>query len=545
MTELKPAISRRHRLSAIWIIPLITLVIGVSLVVRTLMAQGPVIMLDFVNADGLEAGRTKVKLLNVDVGFVHKIKLKNDMSGVTAIIKLKKDALSLLHEDTRFWVVRPRFGTRGVSGLETIVAGSYIEIAPGVGLLGRLEFVGLEEPPITSVDAPGRRLTLLSNHAGSIRAGNPILYKGYKVGRIETMTFDAKQRQVRYDAFVDAPFHELIDSATRFWNTSGISVSASAGGLEVQTGSLDTVLLGGVEFGWPPESSPGKAVDAGREFKLYDSYNDMVKNPFRYGVDYVVSFKQTMHGLVPGAPVEYRGIKVGQVKRILFKELVAQRLTGEGKAIPVLIHLEAGRLELPDNENSIPRIKNMIGQGVHKGLRATLQTGNLLTGQQRININYFPEEGYAELGKFEQYAVIPSVTTGVQRMGTQVEAFLDKLNALPLSQIMMRTNKILGESDTLILSVTEMLDSVNNVLGSEDVKVLPAELEATLVALRHTLMGLSPESQMSQNVGASVNSLNATLENLDALIRQISKRPSSILLPTSPESDPVPEARRQ
>ena len=248
-----PLVSRNRRFSAIWIIPLVTLIIGVSMVAHTFMTQGPTITLDFETAAGLEQGKTKVKLLNVEVGVVENVTFKEDMSGVVATIKLERKTRPLLREDTRFWVVRARVGASGVSGLSTLLAGAYIEMAPGFGSVGHREYIGLEEPPLTPVDAPGLRLVLFGDRAGSIGTGDAVLYRGYKVGRVEAMSFDAERKQVRYDIFVDAPFHKLVDSATRFWDTSGVKVKVSVKGIEVHAGSLDTILFGGVAFESPSE----------------------------------------------------------------------------------------------------------------------------------------------------------------------------------------------------------------------------------------------------------------------------------------------------
>lgn len=521
MSEAPPLVSRGKRFSAIWIIPLVTLVIGVSIVVRSVMTEGPTITLDFETADGLVQGKTKIRLLSVEVGLVEQVTFKKDMSGVVATVKLERKAQSLLREDTRFWVVRARIGASGVTGLGTILAGTYIEMAPGTGSIGRREFVGLENPPLTPVDAPGLRLALFSDRAGSVGAGDSVLYRGYKVGRVEAMSFDTDRQEVRYDIFVDAPFHELVDTTTRFWDTSGIKVKATAEGIEVRTGSVDTVLLGGVAFGAPPGLPPGNPVENGKKYKLYGSYDDILKHPFRHRTHYVVSFEQSMGGLVPGAPVKYRGIKVGQVERILTKELAAQDISGTGNPIPVLIYIEPGRLELLDNLDSVRRMEKMIEQGVANGLRATLFTSNLLTGKQIVSIDYYPDEVPAELGAFEQYAVIPSVETGVERLETQINDFLEKLNALPMEETLAGVNRALDSADKTMASLSSTLDSANSVLGGDESRA------------------------MSQSLGASVNALNQSLESLDGLVRKLSIRPSSLLFPSPPELDPIPEASQK
>ncbi|MBL4782351.1 MAG: intermembrane transport protein PqiB [Porticoccaceae bacterium] len=546
MSEMKATVSSGRKFSAIWILPLVTLIVGLVVVVHSMLTQGPTITIDFATAEGLEVGKTKIRLLSVNVGVVESVSIKEDLSGVRASIKLDPETRELLLDDTRFWIVRARVGAGGISGLGTILSGAYIEMAPGNGVNETRAFVGLESPPLTPADAPGLRLSLYSDRAGSVSTGNAVLYHGYPVGRIEAMEFDAQRRQVRYDVFVDAPYHQLISSSTRFWDTSGIALKASAEGFEVDMGSMDTILLGGVAFGPVPGLPSGSPVASGKEYKLYKSYDAILQQPYRHGIHYVVAFSQSLRGLLPGSPVEYRGIEIGRVERLLIKELVADGMLGTGKAIPVLIYLEPGRLEVGDSEQAVKRLQQVIASGVrNNGLRASLQTGNLLTGKQLINLDYYPDEAPTELGKFEQYGVIPSIETGVARLEHQVSRFLDKLNALPLEATMVEVNRVLGRADASLSSLTAAIDSANSVLASDDTKALPEEMVATLSDLRIVLKGLSPNSKMAQSLGSSVGTLNATLISLDALIRQLSLKPNAILFPVSPEPDLIPEAHGQ
>ena len=544
MSEMKATVSSGKKFSAIWILPLVTLIIGVTIVVHSMMTEGPTITIDFETADSLAVGKTKIRLLSVDVGVVESVAIKDDLSGVTATVKLDQKTEHMLLDDTRFWIVKARIGAQGISGLSTILSGAYIEMAPGKSETEQRAFIGLENPPLTPGDAPGLRLTLYSDRAGSVSAGNLVLYKGYAVGRVEAMEFDTERQLVRYDVFVDAPYHQLIGSFTRFWDVSGISLQASAGGFQVDMGSLDTILLGGVTFGSPPGLSPGSPVESGKEYKLYQSYDEILEHPYEHRTYYVVSFTQSLRGLEPGAPVEYRGFEIGRVERILIKELAAQGHLGTGAAIPVLIYLEPGRLEVGDSEEAVERLKIVIAAGVSKhGFRASLETGNLLTGKQLISLDYFPDEEPAELGKFEQYSQIPTIETGVARLEQQVSTFLEKLNSLPLEETISGANKTLGKADATLTALTASIHSVNSILANEDTQAMPAELVATLDDLRTVLSGFSPNSPMVQSVGSSVSTLNATLASLETLIRQLSIKPNAIIFPVSPESDPIPEAQ--
>jgi paraquat-inducible protein B len=438
-------------------------------------------------------------------------------------------------------VITARIGVGNISGLDTLLSGAYIQMAPGAnGKPGARDFVALERPPLTPVDAPGLRLHLLSDKAGSVTTGDSILYKGYKVGRVESAEFDADADRMRYQVFIDAPFHDLVDSSVRFWNTSGVSLSANAQGLEVQTGSLDTILLGGVEFGRPPDIPPGEPVEPEAEFNLYRSYQATLENPFNFGKYYVVQFTQSLKGLLPGAPVEYRGIRVGRVERILIKEmmqaaLLEQAATGDveatGNAIPVLIYLEPGRLSLPDEEIGMEILEEAIISGVQNGMRATLETGNLLTGTQYVGIDYYPNvEGEAAVGNWAEYPTIPAISGGFGQIMVKVNSILDQIDRAPIEET--------------VADLDRALQGLQELLNSQATQDLPGELAATLEALQKTVDGLSPNSELYQNLNTSMRELKRTLSNLENVTRTLSGQPNAAIMGSKLPADPVPEAKQ-
>jgi len=545
MTDLEPDVSTRAGVSPMWIIPIVALVAGIWMVVQSYLSEGPTIEIHFQTAAGLEEGKTKVKMLAVDVGLVEEVVLNEDVSGVTATVTLDKQVTQLLRDDTKFWVVRARVGAGGVSGFSTILSGAYIELAPGTGEVGQREFVGLESPPLTPVGAPGKRLTLTSDRA-TISAGDPVLYQGFRVGRVEAMEFDTDTNQAEYKIFVDAPYDELVRTTTRFWDTSGIAVDISAGGLQLRVGSVETVLVGGVAFGSPPDLAPGERAAADSEFRLYHSYSAILENPYQYGRHYVVSFSQSLGGLVPGAPVRFRGIQIGRVERILLKELGQEGgLEGQASAIPVLIYIEPARLEVPDTASSVDLMHQSIVDGVsNNGLRASLKTGNLLTGRQEIDFDYYANAPEAPIGQFDGYDVLPTIPSGVGRIAEQVGDLLDKLNKLPLEETVANTNGTLARAETLVANLNEGVTSLNSILADGSTQALPGELASTLEELRSVLDGLSQDAELYQDVNASLTSLDRVLDNINRLARQLSERPNSVLFSSPPQEDPVPEARQ-
>ena len=352
------------------------------------------------------------------------------------------------------------------------------------------------------------------------------------------MTFDTTKRKIVYEIFIDAPYHELVTTSVRFWDVSGVSLSADASGFRIETGSLDTILFGGVAFAIPPGIKDGAEVEQNSEFKLYSSYRDILDNPYKYGTYYVVSFAQSIKGLEPGAPVEYRGIQVGRVERVLLQEFLEQTSfnddQGMGEPIPILIYVEPGRMKFPDRESSIATMRRSIQVGVSNGMRATLGSGNLLTGAKYVSIDYYADAEKASMGEFLGYTTIPAIDTGLAQLEQKINSILDTVNALPLKDTVAGTN-------AAIAKLNQSLASVNVLLESQSTKGLPDQLNQTLQELNNALSGLSPDSETYQSINSSLLRLSRTLGNLDSLTRTLSEQPSALVLPTETVTDPIPE----
>ncbi len=510
MSDTEATVSERRRISKIWIVPIIAVLLGAWMVYFTWSNQGPEITIVFKTAEGIEAGKTKLKALSVEIGLVERVTLGEDLESVEVVAQLERSAIPLLREDSQFWVVRPRVGSGGISGLGTIVTGGYIELTPGEGEPGRRDFVGLEDLPVTPVGTPGLQLTFTSERAGSVGTGDPILYHGFRVGRVESTKFDMEDQHVHYGAFIEAPYDKLITSNTRFWNASGISFSATADGIEVDVGSLQSMLFGGVAFGLPDGIDTGKPVENGASFELYSDFASVNERPYRYGIEYVVRFARSVRGLKRGAPVEWRGLPIGKVERILMEEMItASSMRGQGEPIAVLLRLEPGRLTMSDTEESAETLRRTIEVGVKNGIRATLATGNLLTGSLYVALDMYRDEPTAEVGEFAGRPTIPTIASGLGGIEVKLSTLLDKLNDRPVDQI-------LATADSTLRELRDTIAEVRTLVASDGVQSLPSDLEATLAELERTL------------------------HSVEELARTLEERPSSLIFASDPEPDPEP-----
>ncbi len=530
MAEARADISERKRISAIWIVPIVALVLGAWMIVYTIQNRGPEITITFTTAEGIEAGKTKVKIRNVEIGLVGSVGLVEDLKSVVMTAQLEKDVTPLLREDTQFWVVRPRVGAGGVSGLGTLLSGGYIQLAPGEGAEGRRDFVGLEDPPVTPAGTPGLHFRLVSDEAGSVSTGDPIIYKGFTVGRIETDEFDVESQKMHYGAFIAAPYDDLVNSATHFWDASGVSLSATADGIELTTGSLQTLLIGGITFGLPTGVGPGGPVEADTTFRLYPDRQSMDAQPYERSLEYVVQFDQSVRGLKPGAPVEYRGILIGRVERVLLQEL-AGNLRGQGNPIPVLIRLEPGRLTLPDSEEGVTTLSEAVANAVGIGLRASLVTGSLLTGSLFVSMDIYPNEPPAEMGTWHDRPTIPTIASGLEGIQHKISALLDKLNALPLEDI---TESAAGA-----------VANLEAILASQALQEMPLALEATVEELRDVLDSVSSDSELHERLMRTTTELNRTLRSMRELMDTLDDQPSSVIFGGEQLKDPAPPAGTQ
>lgn len=532
-----------RRISAVWIVPIVAVVLGAWMVGYNYYAQGPVIEIHFTTAAGIEAEKTRIRARDVEIGVVDTVRFTRDFEGVVVEAQIEKFAERLLRDDTEFWVVRPRIGAGGVSGLGTIVSGAYIELSAGSGSPGRREFQGLEDPPITTLGTPGLHLTLFSDRGGSVGTGDAISFRGITVGKIEDTVLDLERGEVRYDVFIEAPYDTLITSATRFWNASGISFSASAAGVSIGTESLQSLIAGGVAFDLPEGVSPGEPVAARSRFELHPNLDSINETPYQYSAQFVVSFTQSLRGLMPGAPVEMRGIRIGTVDRVLIEER-ARVLDGSGGAFPVLIRIEPGRFRLGDTQDGADRIRAILPQAVGNGLRASLQSGNLLTGSMVVALDYYPDAEAVTLGEYAGYPELPTISGGLQRIELQMASILETINALPLDAIGRSLQGSLQRLEGTLAAATRTLDGLDSVIQGESTQTLPLELTATLSELRALLAGYSADSPIYHELHGVAFEVRETLANLESFTRTLEAQPNAVIFGRKVEADPQPMADR-
>jgi len=425
-----------HGISIIWLIPIIAALIGGWLTYTTLSKRGPEITIRFASAEGLEAGTTKLKYKEVEVGHVKEIALSKDLSQVVVTVDMVKGAEAYLTENTRFWIVRPRIDTTGVSGLGTLFSGVYIGLEPGSGDNKTTDFLGLNAPPAIIDRGAGQRFTLKADKRGPLKIGSPVYFNDFKVGQITNLKLEGSTHEVWVEVFIEKPYNELVRENTRFWNSSGVEVSVNTDGVNLQISSLESLIAGGIAFDMPDARADKAQPDT--VFKLYSNHANIGTPTYTEKISYVMYFEDSVRGLDIGAPVEFRGVKVGTVRDI---KLEFDSITGEPR-VPILIDLEPERI--PESEADTEdqkgfdkqKAQSAINQLVEKkGFRGQLETGSLLTGKLFIALDFFPDSDPKTIRMVGGYSEFPTVSTTLDELKKSLTSFLDNFNKLPLDEI--------------------------------------------------------------------------------------------------------------
>ena len=514
------------------------------MVLQSMMNQGPTVEVTFATAEGLKAGETRVKRLAVNLGVVEEVYLNEGYGNVTAVLQLDPGTEDLLREDSQFWVVRPRLGSAGVSGLSTLLSGAYVELSPGSQGTGTRSYLGLENIPVTPQSTPGVHLEIHSARAVSLSTGSPVMYNGYRVGRVESVALAPENGETHYRIFVEAPYDDLVTSTTRFWNASGIDFDASASGVSVHMASVESLLAGGIAFGLPEESSAGTPVESDQVFRLYPNRAAIDQQPYRFGREFLLLFDTSVRGLLAGAPVEYRGIRLGSVLDVSF-DLVAESegWTADGHALmPVLIRIDPGRFG-EDTQGGLTDVDTLISNGIQNGLRASLASGNLLTGARFVSLDFYEPDPNVEITEVAGLRVLPTVATGLESISLQVSHLLDKIQALPLQQTVASAGTALDALTGAVTTADSALAGVDAALADPGTRAVPGDLHVALRNFNDVLEGVTPESPLYADLQVAVLELRRTLQSARGMASTLDAKPNAVIFGRTVKDDPIPETR--
>ena len=543
MTE-EAKVTSTKSISRIWIIPILVVVVGGWMVYQQWKNQGPLITIELQSATGIEVNKTPIKVRDLDVGQVKKITLKPNLDGVLVTARIDANASHLLTDKSEFWVVAPRISFSEVSGLNTLLSGSYIAMAANDSGKEQLNFIALERPPVTPAGTPGLHVILQSDDEFAYKPGDPIIYKGFKVGEFEDAVFNIEERVVYYDAFIEAPYHKLVTENTRFWDVSGVKLKLESSGVKMESGSLETLLANGITFGVPEGVQIGEQVVENAFFTIYGDIATASNARYKLTAEYVLLVDESVRGLTVGAPVEYRGIEIGNVTAINSFPAVEGNILERDYPIPVIINIYPGKVRQPDTEEGLNAIKQTIRNWLRKDLRATLRMGNVLTGGLFVDLQHVSKpDDSDEIAVLNGYEVIPTVSNEFTQITQKADAILDKINQLPLGD--MVSNVLLAVEDMKLAaqSVETASDDFDLLIENVDTELLNTNLNQVLISLDSLLKNYSEGGLSQSEIKETVDTMQDTMRNLQPLLLKLNQSPNSLIFTDSNSSGIEPKAK--
>lgn len=491
--------------SLIWLIPIIAIAVGGWLIYKTLAEQGSSITIVFPTAEGLEAGKTRVKYLDVDLGVIETIRLSNLDNKVEAIAKLARGTESKLTSTTQFWVVKPRLESTRVSGLSTLLTGAYVGMDPGAGGEPQDHFIGLDGPPKVLSHRKGTLYQLRAETLGSVSLCAPVLFRQFKVGDVISSKLADDHTHVNIEVFIDEPHDRYVTKSSSFWNVSGVEIDARSDGVKLQMESLSTVLIGGIAFDYNFSIHGNKQAPEGTVFTLYDSERESKERPIKISYPYIAYFDDSVRGLTIGAEVEFRGIRIGEVVEIT-PEIDDEK--GEVRIATLLaIEPERFRETALTEKESIERIKRMIANG----LRAQLKTGNLITGQLFVDMDFYPLANPARLTMRNDIPVIPTMPSPIKDMTQKLSSVLSKLDNLPIEEIGKQVEQTAAGANRLVNN-KDLAEAMSQ--AKELVTNLNQQTMSLMKSANQTLAGTE---KLVQDLTKTTTQLDQTLQAFEDL----------------------------
>jgi paraquat-inducible protein B len=509
--------AHRSRIPLVWIVPALAACIGAWLAIHAFLDHGPLIHITFLDAEGIEAGKTKLRYESVDIGDVKAIKLAPDGRTVEVTIETAQFATPFLVSGSRFWIVRPRLGTTGISGLGTLLSGPYIAMDAGTSKMAARHFAGLERPPVVAESAQGRGFVLEAKDLGSLSVSSPAYFHHIQVGRISAIALNPDGHGVTLNLFIDSPYDRFVTEDTRFWHASGVDVNFDSSGVHVQSQSLTTILAGGIAFEAPPGSVARVPSEENSRFSLALNRAAAMKPANGITESYVLYFGESLRGLAPGAVVDFRGVEIGEVVAIN----VQYERDSEKFQFPVLINIYPERLQSrlsKGGDRPVTQSHPFIARLIEQGFRAQLRSASLLTGQLYVALDFFPRAAKVRSLPELTPMPLPTIPGNLEQVQNSIISVAHKLDELPL-------DKIAQDLDATLVSL-------NSFLGNADHIVLP-EAKSTLSQARGTLLeaqhALTPESSLQSDLHSTLLSVGRAADSIRTLADYLDKHPESLI----------------
>ena len=490
--------------SVVWVIPLLALVGALIVAWQSYDARGPLIQIQFEQGAGIKAGETELRYRDVTVGVVEKVGFTSGLERVTASVRVDKEVAPFIDSGAVFWIVQPEVSARGITGLSTVLSGVYIEGSwddvPGPPLEN---WQGATQAPLIRADQNGLEIAFRTVANGQLTDNAPILYKGIEVGRVGRARIAPRGNFAIVEALIFEEHRGLINASTRFWDTSGFSVTIGPAGAEIDFSSLATLLGGGVTF--DTFVSGGGRVQDGTVFEVYpdrEAARDSLFNASEVEpLEITVVFDDNISGLVVGAPVELSGLRIGEVSALT--GVVDFEQFGDSRVrLSANLSIQPARLGLPGEVSADNAFAFLQGR-VASGLRARLASASLLTGGLKVEFVLVDNPPPASLvAEPEGLPVMPTTENETTDAAATVEGVISRINNLPIEELLNAAIAFLDSADAFIsdpdlvdtpMDVRLLLADLRGLVQSDDVQNIPVSLNATLTRIEDLVAELEKE----------------------------------------------------
>ncbi len=544
--EAHVAPAKALKFSPIWFVPILAALVGGLVVWQSVSDLGPLVEIRFNKGHGIEAGKTQIKYKDVVVGTVEDVALADGLDQVIVKARMDKTVAPYLGDGTDFWIVDASITGTDLSGLGTLLSGSYIEVGwEGPAQRRKYDYVGLDTRPLTPPGAQGRHVTLRTEEASGFGIGSPVYFRRIVVGQVESRRLASDFSHVEYEAFIKAPYDRLIKPSTHFWNVSGLTVEAGADGLSMRMESIESLLLGGVSFGDIGVSVSTAELAEDSVFHVFASREQAEESRFDImegdGFLFMVTFEDSIEGLERGAPVEWQGIRIG-----LVRDVVLDLGDGPGniadRSIYAVLEIQPGRVGLQDVEPE--RVRRAMSAWVGSGMRARLASGNLLTGKKIIQFvdKIGTEDADVDFAA-TPYPSIPTAPSEFGALAQSIEQIIADVAELPLDELVRSATDLLKNAGTLLgdpetkrlpAELSSLLSSFSGVAGnletaSKNVPSLIANLNRMADVGEATLGGLSPGSELYSDLSGAVRDLRDAARSLAGLAARLERNPNALI----------------
>lgn len=518
---------RNHGLSLVWTVPIVALIVTISLLLSNLFGRGDTVYITAPSADGIEAGKTLVKMRAVNIGMVTAVNLDEDFQKVVITVEMDEDTDELLREDTVFWVVKPRVEGVGITGLETILTGAYIQCHPGTSETPRHRFTITEDPPTITDGQSGRKFTLEYGGSRKIRPGDLIEYRGLRVGTVLSSTYDVERGRAIFSVFVRDPYTKMFNSSTRFWVNSGIDMSLTSGGFNLNTDSLMSIIQGGLAFD-NLSQEPGLPYLEIKSGTIFDSKSDAYTDYLREAPSYIILLDRIYRNLQAGSDVLHRGVKIGKVTKNPFVSEL--RYLFSTTRIPVLMSLD---LRHSDEEYVQSLIEEALLDGracVHIDSAGLLSTDN----QLQLSLDGQCSQPVDAPHEFQGYRVIPLSTSGLEG---DVGSIISKLNDID-------TRGISAELKRALQSFADAMNSINKATRSANDQKLIENLANAAKSFNSTIESYGSDTEVYLKLNDVLSQVNKMLQDVGPAVNEFGQKPNALIFPNS-EQDIIPRRAAQ